>query len=182
MSGLLDAILASAGGNVVDQLARQYGTNPAQTQDALSQLTQVLGSGLSRQTASTDGLGALLEALQRGSHGRYLDSPAQLSEPGIRADGDAILGHVFGSKEVSRNVASRVGGNTGIDPAVIKQLLPIAATLLMGYLSKQQQAGALPPRNAAGAQAGSPLTELLDANRDGSIADDLLNMAGRFLR
>jgi len=174
MSGLLDAILSSAGGNVVDQLARQYNTNPHQTRDALSQLTQVLGKGLSNNTSTATGLGGLLEALERGNHDRYLQDPDVLGRLEARADGDAILGHIFGNKEVSRDVASRVGGNTGIDPAIIKQFLPLAAALLMGFLSKQQQAGALPSRPAAAARPGSPLTDLLDANRDGSVADDLL--------
>ena len=182
MSGLLDSILSAASGDVVDELARQFKTNPAQTRDALSQLTQVLGGALSQQTRSADGFGQLLEALQHGSHSRYLEQPQVLTRPEARTDGDAILGHVFGSKDVSRNVASHVGGNTGIDPAIIKQMLPVAASMLMGFLAKQQRAGALPQRGAAAAQAQSPLASMLDANRDGSIADDLLNLASKFLR
>jgi len=182
MSGLLDAILSASNGNVVDQLAKQFNTNPTQTRDALSQLTQVLGRGISSNTSSADGLGGLLEALQRGNHAKYLDQPDVLTQPEARMDGNAILGHVLGSKDVSRNVASRVGGNTGIDPAIIKQMLPVAATLVMGMLSKQQQRGALPQRGDAAAPGASPLSAMLDSNRDGSIADDLLNLAGRFLR
>jgi hypothetical protein len=52
----------------------------------------------------------------------------------------------------------------------------------MGMLSKRQQTGALPRQASAGAPATSPLTALLDANHDGSIADDLANLAGKFLR
>ncbi|HSN72827.1 MAG TPA: DUF937 domain-containing protein, partial [Steroidobacteraceae bacterium] len=182
VAGLLDSILSAASGNVVDDLARQFKTDPAQTRDALSQLTQVLGRGLSQQTASPDGLGQLLEALRGGNHSQYLDQPEVLTRPQTRAEGDAILGHVFGSKQVSRDVASRVGSSSGIDPAIVKQMLPVAATLVMGFLSKQNQAGALPPRSAAAAQPRSPLADLLDANRDGSIADDLMNLAGKFLR
>jgi hypothetical protein len=181
MSGLLDSILSTASGDVVNELARQFDTEPARTRDALSQLTQVLGGALSHETRSPDGFGQLLEALERGSHSRYLERPQVLTRPEVRADGDAILGHIFGSKQASRNVASHVGGNTGIDPAIVKRMLPIAASLLMGYLSRQQQAGALPPRSAAAGQAQSPLASILDANRDGSIADDLLKLAGKFL-
>jgi hypothetical protein len=182
MSGLLDSILSAASGDVVDQLARQYRTDPRQTRDALSQLTQVLGGALSQQTRSPDGFGQLLEALQHGNHSRYLEQPQVLTRPEARSDGAAILGHILGSKDTSRNVASHVGGNTGIDPAIVKQMLPIAASMLMGFLAKQNQAGALPPRSAAATQPQSPLASILDANRDGSIADDLLNLAGKFLR
>jgi hypothetical protein len=182
MSSLLDAVLSSSNGDVVEQLARQFGTDSGQTRDALAQLTKVLGANMSNGARSSDGLGSLIGALQRGNHADYLDDLSQLSRPETRADGNAILGHVLGSKDASREVASRVGGNTGIDPAIVKQMLPIVATLVMGMLSKRQQTGALPRQASAAAPATSPLTALLDANRDGSIADDLANLAGKFLR
>jgi hypothetical protein len=182
MSGLLDSILAAGNGNVVDQLAQQFGTNPGQTRDALSQLTRVLGGSLARQTSTDAGLGGLFGALDSGNHARYLDALSALSHPAAREDGNAILGHVLGSKDTSREVAAKVGANTGLDPAIIRQMLPLAATLMMGFLSKQRSSGALrPPAASATAASASPLAAMLDANRDGSIADDLMNLAGRFL-
>lgn len=183
MSGILDSILAAGNGNAVDQLAQQFGTSPGQTRDALAQLTRVLGGSVAHQTSTSDGLGSLLGALSQGNHARYLDDLSALSNPGTRSDGNAILGHLLGSKETSREVAAKVGATTGLDPSIIRQMLPLAATLLMGYLSKQQSSGALrAPTASAAAPSGSPLTAMLDANHDGSIADDLMNLAGRFLR
>jgi hypothetical protein len=91
-----------------------------------------------------------------------------------------ILGHVFGSKDVSRQVAARAGAQTGLGPEVMKRMLPLVATLVMGAMSRQTAArgGA----SMAGAGAGGLLEMLggaLDRNRDGSPLDDILGTIGR---
>ncbi len=40
------------------------------------------------------------------------------------SDGNNILGHILGSKDVSRAVADRASANTGIDSGMLKQMLP----------------------------------------------------------
>lgn len=44
----------------------------------------------------------MLEALDDGSHGGYLDDADSVRFDRVRDDGNAILGHVFGSKDTSR--------------------------------------------------------------------------------
>ena len=73
-----------------------------------------------------------------------------------------ILGHPLGSKDVSRQVASRAAAQTGLSADVLKRMLPLAATLMMGIASM--------------------LTPLLDGNRDGSIVDDVTSMIGGFMK
>jgi hypothetical protein len=67
---------------------------------------------------------------------------------------------------------------------VLKKMLPLAASVLMGALAKQS-GGGVPPRAGAAPPSGGGildmLTPLLDQNRDGSIVDDVLGMASRFL-
>ena len=59
-------------------------------------------------------------------------------------------------------------------------MLPIVATMVMGSLSKQTGAEG---RSAASGDGGlGILSALLDADGDGSIADDLLGMAGKFFQ
>jgi hypothetical protein len=97
------------------------------------------------------------------------------------SDGNAILGHILGSKDVSRAVATRASAQTGIGEDALKKLLPLAATLVMGSLSKRQAGAGLPAGAAAGSAGGllGMLTPLLDQNRDGSIVDDVLGQAGK---
>jgi hypothetical protein len=49
-----------------------------------------------------------------------------------RADGNGILGHILGSKDVSRQVAAQASARTGIGADVLKKMLPLVATLAMG--------------------------------------------------
>jgi hypothetical protein len=86
---------------------------------------------------------------------------------------------------MSRAVASRASAQTGIDADVLKRLLPIAATLVMGSLVKQQfsqQANRAPSAADAGGDIFSRLTPMLDQNRDGSVVDDIMKNVGRFMR
>jgi hypothetical protein len=58
--------------------------------------------------------------------------------------GNQILGKIFGSKDTSRQVADHASQSSGLDPALLKKMLPILAMLVAGYMSKQsggQQGG-----------------------------------------
>ena len=52
-------------------------------------------------------------------------------------DGNGILGHLFGSKDVSRQVAAGASAQTGIGADVLKKMLPMLASLAMGALAQR---------------------------------------------
>jgi len=181
---VLEAILSAQGGGLTHQLGQQLGLDDQQTASALSAIVPALSAGLQRNASSPDGLSALLSALGSGQHTRYVDDPSQLGRAETVMDGNAILGHILGNKDVSRRVASRASAQTGVGEDVLKKMLPLAASMLMGALAKQS-GSAVQPQAGATPQAGGGvldmLTPLLDQNRDGSIVDDVLGMASRFL-
>lgn len=181
---VLEAILNAQGGGLAHQLGQQLGLDDRQTASALSAIVPALSAGLQRNASSPDGLSALLSALGSGRHTRYVEDPSQLGRAETVMDGNAILGHILGSKDVSRRVASRASAQTGVGEDVLKKMLPLAASVLMGTLAKQSSGGAPSRADAAPPSGGGildMLTPLLDQNRDGSIVDDVLGMAGRFL-
>src|SRR5690348_10390132 len=114
--GLLDTILGSGDGPV-DQIAKQLGIPPALAKVALSALVPALARGLQKNTGQAGGLDSLLNALQTGNHQQYLNNPQTLGTEANLEDGNAILGHILGSKDVSRNVAASASQQTGIDAA-----------------------------------------------------------------
>ena len=181
---ILDAILNAQNGAAVSQLGSQVGLSPDQTTAALSALVPALAAGFQRNMQSAGGLESLTSALATGNHGQYLDNPTSLGDPSTVADGNGILGHLLGSKDVSREVASRAAAQTGLSAEVLKRMLPLAATLMMGAFSKHS--GSTPSLRAGDAGAGggiaAMLTPLLDQNRDGSIMDDVTSMIGRFIK
>ncbi|MEZ5403995.1 MAG: DUF937 domain-containing protein [Bryobacteraceae bacterium] len=200
---LLESILNAQGGGVVQQLGGQFGLSQGQTESALGALLPALAGAVS-QNVQGGGIDSLLGALSGGNHGRYLEDPSLLNQKSTVEDGNGILGHLLGGKEVSRELASRASAQTGIGSDVLKQMLPLAASLLMGGLSQGAQRQSLGASAGAGgglmgalggmlgggqasaapAQAGilGMLTPLLDQNQDGSALDDILGMATRFLR
>lgn len=136
---LMDVLTQANDGQGVSQLAKQFGMEPSQAQSAISALLPALSSGLKRNVSQPGGLAALMAALQQGDHDKYLDNPNMLSNPETVSDGNAILGHLLGSKDVSRAAAARASEKTGLPDSLLKQLLPVIATMAMGALSKQKK-------------------------------------------
>lgn len=178
---ILQAMLNAQGGGAVKQLGQQFGLSEAQTSAALSALTPALATGFQKEMQNPAGLEGLLGALTGGNHSRYVEDPSSLGS--AAADGNGILGHIFGNKDVSRQVASRASQQTGIDPSILKQMLPLAAAMMMGVMSnKSRNAAAVPAGGDLGGGLMSMLTPVLDQNRDGSMIDDVMGMLGKFGR
>lgn len=178
---ILETILAAQNGGAVKQMGQQLGLGDDQASRVLSALVPALAGGLQRNMQSQGGLESLMGALAGGTHTRYLDSPTSLGA--AVADGNGILGHILGSKDASRQVATRAAAQTGIDAGVLKQALPLVAAMMMGAMSRQQSSAA--SLSSAGAPGGgllSMLTPMLDQNGDGSIVDDVMGMLGKLGR
>lgn len=139
---LLDVIMQAQGGGAVKQMAQQMGIGEDQAQSAMGAILPML-AGAMQQNVQSGGVEGLLGALQGGQHQRYLDDPSALfSQEGVQ-DGNGILGHLLGSKEVSRQLASHASAQSGVGADIIKQMLPMAAGLLMGGMSRQAGASGL---------------------------------------
>ena len=106
---LLKTILEAQGGGAVSQVASALGLEQKQASTGIEKLLPALTQGLTKNMGSEGGLQALLGALDKGGHDQYLDNPAALSDERAIKDGNGILGHLLGSKDVSRQVASQGG-------------------------------------------------------------------------
>lgn len=180
---ILEAVLGAQNGNAAREAGKAAGLSPDQVTSALSALVPQLASGLQRNAAQPGGLESLVGALTGGRHAQYVDDTAALGRADTVADGNSILGHILGSKDASRAVASQAASQTGLDVNALKKLLPIAATMVMGSLSKQTSQGGVGGllANAGGSGGGilGMLAPMLDQNKDGSVMDDITKMFGR---
>ncbi|MAF57557.1 DUF937 domain-containing protein [Ponticaulis sp.] len=136
---LMDMLTRTNDGAGIAQVAQQFGLDESQAQAAVSALLPALSSGLRRNVSQPGGLEALMGALQNGNHGELLDNPERLTSEETVQDGNAILGHILGSRDVSRAAASRASEQTGISSDLLKQILPVVASMAMGALSKQTE-------------------------------------------
>ncbi len=139
MAGLLDLLAGPQAKPAKQQLGQQFDLSEDMTQQALAALIPALSAGLRSNAGKQGGVESLLAALNKGSHSRYLDEPSLLGRAETRDDGNGILGHLLGSKEVSREVASRAAEKTGLGDDLLKQMLPVVATMVMGSLAKRSE-------------------------------------------
>ncbi len=177
---LMDLLKASGGGDSLGQLAKTVGLGSGDTVNLVKALAPALMRGMQKNTADDSGLAGLRSALENGGHARYLEKPELLASEDTRTDGNNILGHIFGSKDVSRNVAGAAAKETGIDASLIKKVLPLLATLAMGAMSKKTSAGKDIGSSLSKGGLG-PLGDLLNiGGKSGGGLDDILGMARKF--
>ena len=174
---LLKTIMEAQGGGAISQVASALGLEQKQASSGIAKLLPALTKGLSKNMGSENGLQALLGALDKGNHDRYLDNPTALAGADAIREGNGILGHILGSKDVSRQVASQAANETGLDVGILKKMLPMVAAMAMGGMKKQTAASGLSGGQQSASGVGSMLGKFLDADGDGSMADDLLGMA-----
>ena len=133
------SILKQSG--AIGSMAQQLGVNEQVAEAGAAALLPAILGGFKKtaqaQPTGMDGLGGLLGQLGGGG---LFDSVVS-SEPTPVEQGNDILGQIFGSKDVSRTVAGSASARTGIDPALLKQMLPILAMLVAGYMAKQSGGG-----------------------------------------
>ena len=151
----------------------------------------ILGA-MQRNASSPEGAQSLNNALNdpRHSGGGVIDmlggifgdgagSPEQLEQ-----EGAGILGHVLGSKQP--HVENALSKSSGMDMQSVSQIIKIAAPIVMGVLAKQKQAQPS-EQNGIGDLLGAVLgqsdtqdqsfiSQLLDADGDGSVIDDVAGM------
>jgi hypothetical protein len=197
----LTDILAQTGG--LQSIARELGVSESQAATGAEALVPAILGGFKKQVQSQptglDALGGLLGTLGGGGLLDNVLSP----QPTDVSQGNEVLGQIFGSKEVSRTVAQNAASQSGLDPGLLKRMLPMLAMLVAGYMAKQSSTGAagrVSPGGGLGGMLGgllgggasaanaaptggmSGLGSLLDLNGDGNVLDDVMRMAGKVMR
>lgn len=189
-------VLAQMGG--LQSIARELGVSESQAASGADALLPAILGGFKKQVqaqpSGLDGLGGLLGQLGGGGLLDNVLSP----EPTDVSQGNDVLGQIFGSKDVSRTVAQSAASRSGLDPSLLKQMLPMLAMAVAGFMARQQGGAATPSRGgglgdllggllggsrpAAAAPDGGGLASMLDLNGDGNALDDILRMAGKAMR
>ena len=188
--------LSQTGG--LQSIARELGVSESQAASGAEALIPAILGGFKKQAqtqpAGLEGLGGLLGQLGGGSLFDEVVSP----QPTDVTRGDGVLGQIFGSREVSRTVAQNAASRTGLDPSLLRRMLPMLAMLVAGYMAKQRGGtpaaggglggilggllGGRATGTAPGATTAGGLASMLDLDGDGNPLDDILEMAGRMRR
>ena len=148
----LDQILGSNGTDI-GQLAARFGISPDQASAALGSLMPAVAGGMQRRADTGD----LAPVEQAG---------AQIDQPSTSAGND-ILGHIFGSKDVSRQVADHAAGQSGLSSTVMKAMLPVVAAMVAKHLAQNSGGGALAQGGGLGGGLGGMLGSVLGGGQAG---------------
>lgn len=136
MMNLFEMMMQAQGGNAVNNMARQFGLAPEQAQSAMEALLPAFQMGMQRQAGTPDGMESLLKMFGGGQFAGFHDANGDGIPDAAATQGNDILGQLFGGKEVSRAVANQAAAMSGISDAILKQMLPVMASMLMGGLFK----------------------------------------------
>ena len=172
----------------VDAIARQLNVDPATAQAGAAALLPSILSGFQNPAAAPDsgalgglgGLGGLLGSIGGLGGGGLLDNVTS-EEPTEIGKGNEILGQIFGSKDGSRAVAANAAAQSGIEPSLLKKMLPILAMVAAGYVMKNAGGpGGLGGLFGGGAP-GSAEPRQPEAAGSGDILGQLIGAAGKIL-
>mgnify|MGYP000907964881 FL=1 len=188
----LEALLGLLQGQDLGQLAEQVGGNEGQVKSGVMAALPAMLTALSKNTGTEKGAQELNNALETKHDGSILNNlSGYLSNPDLK-DGAGILNHLFGSQ--TSNVANAVSQSSGLDSNGSMKMLQMLAPVLMGMLGQQKKQNNLDAEGIGnltsmlasnfGSEAGASgimdvVTNLLDANKDGNVMDDIMGMVGK---
>lgn len=188
----LEALLGLLQGQDLGQLAEQVGGNEGQVKNGVMAALPAMLTALSKNTGTEKGAQELNNVLEKKHDGSILDNlSGYLSNPDLK-DGAGILNHLFGNQ--TSNVANAVSQSSGLDSNGSMKMLQMLAPILMGMLGQQKKQNNLDAEGIGnltsmlasnfGSEAGASgimeaVTNLLDANKDGNVMDDIMGMVGK---
>ncbi len=131
--------------SAIEALAAQLGLPAADARRGAEALLPSVVAGMGDAAGGPDlakhqGLEASLLSLGGGGLADNVIGPDETEVH----KGNDILGQIFGSKDVSRQVADNASQSSGLNASLLKRMLPILAMLVAGHLAKRsngQQGG-----------------------------------------
>ena len=189
----LEALLGLLQGQDLGNLASQVGGNEGEVKNGVMAALPAMLAALGKNAGTEKGAEELNNALEKKHAGSILDNlSGYLSNPDLK-DGAGILNHLFGNQ--TSNVANAVSQSSGLDTNGSMKMLQMLAPILMGILGQQKKQNNLDAKGLGnltsmlasnfGSEAGASgimeaVTNLLDANKDGNVMDDIMGMVGKF--
>lgn len=178
---LLDTLKSSLDGDVVGKLAAKIGVDPEQAKSAIASALPTIVSALAKNSKTAAGAASLDKAVDQ--HDGGILGKLQASAPDLLAEGQKILGHIFGPKQAAAQgqVASAASGS-GLDLSKISDLLAGLAPVVMSALNQKKKAEGLDAAGVASSlqadgekarQGAGGALSFLDSDGDGDVMDDI---------
>ncbi|RZN81362.1 MAG: DUF937 domain-containing protein [Winogradskyella sp.] len=194
MAGILDLLNSDLGKTIISGVSGSTNTDQGKTNSVLTMALPVLMKAMERNASTPEGAQGLMGALSGKHDGSILDNLGGLFGGGVndevKTDGSKILGHILGQRQ--NGVQQVIGQKAGLDSGSVGEILKVAAPILMGVLGKQSRQNNVSSQSGlgdllggllGGASQSGPRTkeqgfleQILDADGDGSVVDDVAGM------
>lgn len=186
LSGQLDSE------KVLQQLSKTSGADSGQVQKIVQMGLPALLESLGRNSKTEQGASSLAKALDSHKDDN-VDNIEDFLKNVNMEDGSKIISHVLGGnkQKVQRNLAKQ----TGLEDNQVSNIMNQLAPLLIGTLGKQKASnnvgsagiesmisGLINSQGSKNNDMMKSITNLLDADDDGSIVDDVGKMLGGFFK
>ena len=176
----------------LDKLGGSVGAAPDQVQQLAQIGLPALLQALGRNAATSEGAASLASALDQHQDDDVDDLDGFLNNVD-REDGAKMLQHIFGGNNA--RVENKLAQKTGMEMNQVSGLMAQLAPLLLGALAQQKKQQNVDQSGIAGMLGGlmqqsagsknnfmNMAMDLLDADNDGSIMDDLGGMFKGFMK
>jgi hypothetical protein len=168
MYNLSDIIQAAQGGQGINNLARQFGLSAEQAQAAVDALIPGLSAGLQQQAGNLAGLGGIINSLNQGWHQQNYSAPQPAPASGGGDASNQALSQIFGNNQVLNQVLQHAAAVSGVNVAILQQMLPVLVSMVLGGLFHAMNNQGL----------GSILSQLANAVSQGNLGSILGPVAG----
>ncbi|WP_170181938.1 DUF937 domain-containing protein [Phreatobacter stygius] len=175
MFNLADILAQAQGNQSFDAIAKQFGWSPDQAQTAMAALLPAFTMGMNRATQSPTGMADLFSLFTSGpNYAQMFDNP-MAAAPGMMSAGQDVLGKLFGSPALTQAIAQQAAAVSGVGQEVMKQVMPVMASMLMGGLLK----GAMNGQNPLGSILATTLGQMMPGMAK-TASDPVSGMVGVF--
>jgi hypothetical protein len=158
MVNLYEILQNAQDGQALDNLAKQFNISHEQADDAVKSLIPALSTAFLNRTTEPAALSSILGSLGDSHHLSAFSDPNVAQSETTAQKGADVLGNLFGSPEVGERIATHASTVAGLPPALLNQMSPVIASMVMGGIStalqKQGWGGLFSQLSNAAAQGG----------------------------
>lgn len=158
MFNIFEMMQGGKGQAGLDGLARQFGISPEQATRAATAVLPALVLAMQRSVPNPSAFANLMSGFNAGPFTNFFNNPGQPVPPQAQAQGEQMLGQIFGSADLTRRVAEQAATWSGVSAQIIQQMMPIMAGAVVGSLSQFSDIMRSQASGGAAPAAPSPAT------------------------
>ena len=136
---IMEILDSAQDGNLILVFASAAGVQEASARTALDTLTSDIARRIADLVKNSDRYDDLMDVLDEEERDQYLDKPGAILDRGAIEDGEDILKSAYGSLDVARSAARRIGAPDGIESDVFERIMTLAATLTLAAMARRNR-------------------------------------------